>query len=589
MSQADRPAALSTQSPRVPVDQIHLFGWLRRRLLHNAVRVLVEQSSLRVVSIVLTSFVIWLFVFGVSWSGFHFLTSRGQNVPAFGQIIGVLFDFMFAALAVMLVFSTGLILYSSLFNSAEAAFLLSTPARSDQVFAHKYRGAIAFSSWGFLLLGSPVLLAYGAVYGVNWLFFIFLPLFFVGFVLLPGCAGSLACFLVVNLIPRRRKQVLIALALVVVAGVALWLYRASVTLHSSSDNREMLNQLLGGAGISQTVFTPSHWMTKGLQAAGQGSFLFSSQGDPGALYYLALLWSNGLFAYVLTAWVAGRLYRRGYNRLATGGSLRKRYGGGWLDRLLNATVGFLDPQTRLLIVKDFRAFRREPAQWAQILIFSGLLILYFTNVRRLVLTQVEWVYQNGLSLLNLTTIGLLLCIWTGRFIYPMLSLEGKKFWILGLLPLRRERLLWGKFAFSAVGSLVIAETLILLSDLMLSMPWFAIGLHVLTVAVLAAGLSGLSVGLGACMPTFNETDPSKIAAGFGGTLNLVAELMFLIGVIVVMALPWHAQVAFARPVEGVSGEDLLSLFGVLPGLLLGALGVWVPLRAGTRALARMEF
>jgi ABC-2 type transport system permease protein len=568
---------------------MRLFGWLRRRLLHNTVRVLVEQSSLRVVSIVLTSFVIWLFVFGVSWSGFHFLTARGQNVPAFGQIISVLFDFMFAALAVMLVFSTGLILYSSLFNSAEAAFLLSTPARSDQVFAHKYRGAIGFSSWGFLLLGSPVLLAYGAVYGVNWLFFALLPFFFVGFVLLPGCAGSLACFLVVNLVPRRRKQVLIALGLVVLAGVALWLYRASVTLHSSSDNREMLNQLLGGAGISQTVFTPSHWMTKGLQAAGQGSFLFSPQGDPGALYYLALLWSNGLFAYVLTAWVAGRLYRRGYNRLATGGSLRKRYGGGWLDRLLNATVGFLDPQTRLLIVKDFRTFRREPAQWAQILIFSGLLILYFTNVRRLVITQVEWVYQNGLSLLNLTTIGLLLCIWTGRFIYPMLSLEGKKFWILGLLPLRRERLLWGKFAFSAVGSLVIAETLILLSDLMLAMPWFAVGLHVLTVAVLAAGLSGLSVGLGACMPTFNETDPSKIAAGFGGTLNLVAELMFLIGVIVFMALPWHAQVAFARPVEGVTGEDLLSLFGLLPGLLLGALGVWVPLRAGTRALARMEF
>src|SRR5205823_7978896 len=132
--------------------------------------------------------------------------------------------------------------------------------------------------------------------------------------------------------------------------------------------------------------------------------------------------------------------------------------------------------------------------------------------RRLLVSEVEWLYQNGLSLLNLTTTGLLLCIYTGRFIYPMLSLEGKKFWILGLLPLRRERLLWGKFAFSAVGALLIAEALILLSDLMLGMPWLAVVVHVLTVAVLAVGLSGLSVGLGACMPTFQETDPSKIAA-----------------------------------------------------------------------------
>jgi ABC-2 type transport system permease protein len=121
------------------------------------------------------------------------------------------------------------------------------------------------------------------------------------------------------------------------------------------------------------------------------------------------------------------------------------------------------------------------------------------------------------------------------------------------------------------------------------MPWFALGLHALTVAVLAVGLSGLSVGLGACMPTFKETDPSKIAAGFGGTLNLVAGLMFLIGVLVFMALPWHAQAAMARPGDGVSAGDLLSLLGLLPGLGLGALGVWLPLRAGARALARMEF
>jgi ABC-2 type transport system permease protein len=567
---------------------MRLFGRLRRRLLRNTVRVLMEQSALRLISILLTSLVIWVFVFAVSWSGFNYISSA-QRVPAFGHIVGVLFDFLFMSLAVMLVFSTGLILYSSLFNSAEASFLLSTPARADQVFGHKYRGAVGFSSWGFLLLGSPVLLAYGVVYKVSWLFFALLPLYFVGFVLLPGCVGSLVCLLVVNLVPRRRKQALIALALAVVAGAAWWVYSASVTLHSQIDNRELLNQLLGSVGLSQGMFTPSHWMTKGLQTAGQGFLLSAPQGDPGALYYLALLWSNGLFAYVLTAWAAGRLYRRGHNRLATGGALRKRYGGGWLDRLLSGTVGFLDPQTRLLIVKDFRTFRREPAQWAQVLIFSGLLLLYFTNVRRLVLTQVEWMYQNGLSFLNLGTIGLLLCIWTGRFIYPMLSLEGTKFWILGLLPLRRERLLWGKFAFSAVGSLLIAEVLILLSDLMLSMPWFAIGLHAVTVAVLAVGLSGLSVGLGACMPTFKETDPSKIAAGFGGTLNLVAELMFLIGVLVLMALPWHAQAAVARPGDGVSTGDLLSLLGVLPGLGLGALGVWLPLRAGARALAHMEF
>jgi ABC-2 type transport system permease protein len=578
----------------VAVNQMRLFARLRWRLLRNTLRVLLEQSSLRLVSILTTSAVIWAFVFAVSWSGFHYMAGPPPNVPAFGSIVGVLFDMLFGALGVMLVFSTGLILYSSLFNSAEASFLLSTPARADQVFGHKYRGAVGFSSWGFLLLGSPVLLGYGAVYQVSWLFFALLPLFFVGFVLLPGCVGSLVCLLVVNFLPRRRKQVLLALGLALLAVAGAWAYRASVTLRVQSDHRELLNQLMGGVGITQGLFAPSHWMTKGLRAAGQGFFLTSPQGEPGALYYLGLLWTNGLFLYVLMAWAARRLYRRGYNRLATGGSPRARASVlgalvAGLDRLVGRSVWFLDPQTRLLIVKDFRTFRREPAQWAQIVLFCGLLALYFTNVRRLFLSEVEWMYQNGLSLLNLATTGLLLCIYTGRFIYPMLSLEGKKFWILGLLPLRRERLLWGKFAFSALGSLLIAEALILLSDLMLGIPWVGLGLHVLTVAVLAVGLSGLSVGLGACMPTFQETDPSKIAAGFGGTLNLVAGLMFLLAVVVLMALPWHVHAAFSRPADGVAAGDLLGLLGLFPGLAVGALAAWLPLRAGARALARMEF
>src|SRR5262249_49500434 len=148
-----------------------------------------------------------------------------------------------------------------------------------------------------------------------------------------------------------------------------------------------------------------------------------------------------------------------------------------------AVLGIFDRQTRLLIIKDFRTFRRDPAQWAQVVIFSGLILLYITNVRRFIVADL-WTYQVWLSLLNLCAIALLLCTYTGRFIYPMLSLEGRCFWILGLLPLPRGRLLWGKFAFSATGSLLIAELLVLLSDAMLGMPWLAVALHALTVAIL---------------------------------------------------------------------------------------------------------
>jgi ABC-2 type transport system permease protein len=349
-------------------------------------------------------------------------------------------------------------------------------------------------------------------------------------------------------------------------------------------NADALQRLLGQLAFAQGPLVPTHWMARGLEAAARGDIA-------AALYPLALIWSNGMFLYLLTAAVAKRLYRPSYNRLWTGGTLRRRYGGHWLDRVLRGLTVLFHPQTQLLIIKDFRTFRRDPAQWAQVLIFAGLLLFYSINTRRFYQRDIGRVYQNGVSLLNLTATAFLLCAYTGRFIYPMLSLEGRKFWILGLLPLRRERLLWGEFAFSATGALVIAESLVILSDLLLGMDWVVIALHILTVGVLAAGLSGLSVGLGACMPNFRESDPSKIAVGFGGTLNLVIGLLFLLVVIGLMAGPYHLLAAVNldadQAVRGLPVGRLLV--GIGAGIVVGVLAVVVPLRLGIRALRTMEF
>jgi ABC-2 type transport system permease protein len=569
--------------PRAPG---RLFQWLRWRVLRNSFRVLMGQSAVRVLTITACSVMIWGVLFGLGYVGFHEMQTR-WNFPLEGQLVGALFDIMFIVLTVLLLFSTGVILYSSLFASAETSFLLAGPVAADQVFAYKFQGAVAFSSWAFVLLGSPILLAYGLLVGggAPWYFYAVLPVFFLGFVLLPGSLGALACLLLVNYLPRRRKQVVWAAVLGLFLGLGAWVYgRLLPTANQSSlGTRDWTSRLLGEFSPMQSAFLPAQWISEGLQAA--------ALREPGEMaYYLLLVCGHGLLLYLLTAWVAARLYRRGYNRVATGGELRRRYGGGWLDNGLGRMLGFLDPQTRLLIVKDFRTFRRDPAQWAQVLIFAGLAVLYFSNMRHFYAQQVGQSFQNGISLLNLVAVSFLMCAYTGRFVYPMLSLEGRKFWILGLLPLRRARLLWGEFAFSATGCLLVSEFLVVFSDLMLGLPWFLVLVHALTVGVLALGFSGLSVGLGACLPNFRETDPSKIAVGFGGTLNLVAGLGLLLVVVGLMALPWHVALAWAGG-KGVAlglGHWWLGI-GVVAGMGVGALAVLVPLRAGSWALERMEF
>lgn len=569
------PAHLSAES----VNQAAVFRRLRWHILRNALIGRLQGSWLRVGTILFCSLLIWGLVYGVSAEGFYFF--HEHNIMLGSGLVTTLFDLMFLSLGVLLIFSSGIILYSSLFSTAETNFLLSLPARADQVFAYKYQGAIAFSSWAFVLLGSPVLVAYGRAVHAPWLFYVLLILFFLGFVLLPGSLGALGSLLVVNLLPRRPKQILAGLAAIVVILVGVWVYRLAPRNWMNLD-RDYEQRLLAQLDLARGPLAPSHWMVRGIQAAARHDFRSAG-------YFLALVWSNGLFLFLVASWTAARLYRRGYNRVATGGALRKRYAGHWLDRTLSATVGFLDRQTRLLIIKDFRTFRRDPAQWAQILIFMGLSVLYFANVRRFYQGDFGRPYKNVVSFINLVATSLLLCAYTGRFIFPMLSLEGRKFWILGLLPLERERLLFGKFAFSATWAVLVSEFLVLFSDSMLSMPPLVVATHALIVAVVSLGLSGLSVGLGAWIPNFRESDPSKIAVGFGGTLNLVVSLLFLILLLGLMAAPLHLRVMEGGELNLIGRRLFWLVGGVAGGLALGTLATVMPLRVGARALRRMEF
>ena len=564
-------------NPSAPSQRL-LFQRLRWRLARNARTQLFGNSRVRLLSIVLSSLVVWVALFGVAYYGFGRLVE--DEIPP--VLLELLFNAMFVTLGVMLVFSTGLVLYAGLFTSAEARFLLATPARADQVFALKFQSAITFSSWAFVVLSAPLLIAYGLQYGAPWYFYLLLPVFFLGYVLLPGAMGALLCLLFVNFFPHRRKQALVGTLLGLAALLGFWLYRTLTAAKAGLAERDKLQGLFDMFTIGRGDLSPSDWMARGLLALGQGDLTAS-------LLPMALIWTNGLMLYVAAAYAARWLYRRGFNRMATGGDLRRQYGGSWADRVVELLVFYLDRRTRILIVKDFRAFRREPAQIGQLVIFTGLLLLAVLNSRQFFGADIPAAYQQGLSLLNVAATGLLMCAYLGRFVYPLISLEGRKFWILGLLPLKREQILWGKFAFAVTGSTLLAGVVIVLSDVLLGMPLAAVAVHLATVVLLGVGLSGLSVGLSAWLPNFRETDASKIVLGFGGTVNMLISLGYLVLIILTACGPYHAVSAAAAFGSGVGESSALAFAGLPVAALIAAVATALPMRAGGRNLQRVEF
>jgi ABC-2 type transport system permease protein len=577
---------------------------LRYVIARTHLRQHLTTARLRTALVAGLSLFFWFGLFLLFYEGFTFIVDHvGQAGATYhAQTVRFVFHLFFASLNVMLVFSSGIILYTGLYNSPETQYLLSLPLRPERIVLYKFQEAVFFSSWGFFLLASPIMIAYGIVTGAPWYYYLLLLPLIISFVYIPCGIGAICCLLVIHKLPHLRKMI-VAGAMVAVVGVAGPLVWRTVSgPQSRLFGSEWFQETLYRFRFTQQEWLPSTWLTNGLLEAARvpGVVVTSRVTDLPLVQssmYLALLISNALFFHVLTVWGAKRWFRASWGNFACRRRPRRPVQGALSDRLVSAILFPFPLQLQLLLTKDWRLLRRDPVQWSQFLIFFGLLGLYFLNVDRFNnrhsdIGQLTWI--NMVSFLNLAVVGLILSTFTTRFIYPMISLEGHCFWILGLLPVERDTIVWSKFWFASLGSWVPCGLLVLLSDLMLNVPPLVIGVHQLTCVLLCLGLASFAVGLGAMMPNFQETSPSKIAAGFGGTLNLVLSALYIMVVVVLTALPCHFYLLAGK---GPWGTEFFSpeylkmwlIVGTGAAIVVGAIATVVPLRRGLRAFRQLEF
>ncbi|RMF86392.1 MAG: hypothetical protein D6741_21990, partial [Planctomycetota bacterium] len=438
---------------------------------------------------------------------------------------------------------------------------------------------------------TPVLVAYGVTVDAPWPYYAMMLPLMIAFVYIPSALGALVTLGAARFVSRLRNLLMaLGVAAVFAAGYLLiqWL---STVKDANVLTIDWLEGTLSRLRITQFRFLPSWWLTTGLL-----SFAHNQTAD-GTMFF-AVLTTTSLVANQIVGFAARRSYRRLYQSVA-GRRGRRRgavaaFRSSWFDRVF----GFLPLQVRLLIRKDVRIFKRDPVQWLQTLIFGGLLAFYFLNMQRLYYekTYAQWI--SSISLLNLAVIGLLLSTFTTRFVFPLISLEGLRFWILGQLPLNRNALVWSKLTYGIIGSLIPVTALVALSDGMLGVDTTVFLSHQLCAVLMSLGLSAIAVGLGARFPNFREESPSRIAAGFGGTLNLVVSTFYNVVILLTAALPIHLEFlsrsTSTLPVLGfkVAISDwivLWSWLGPVTAVLLCLAVMAVTLLAGFRHFRKIEF
>ena len=556
--------------------ELWLLGRLRWQLARNNVLCHVRQHLGR---LLLLTTVAGLFLVGDYYFFFRLLRHMSIMPGEFGPLLmGQLLHMVFLTFFSMLVFSNTVTSLSTIYLSSDLLMLMSSPLRLANVFVSKFVQTLLYSSWMVVLFGLPVFVAFGQVQHAPYVYYVWLLPTLLPFLIIPAGLGMLGTMLLMRYFPARQThKALTVLSVCFMAALVMFIrfLRPERLVREAPD--EFLLQFLDSLKTPDLPLLPSTWAAKALLAS-------SSATSGNVVGPVVLLWGGALLLFALTVWVASEVYYTGWSGGSTAvrGSTPRR---SWrVERLLRPILYRCTPATRGLILKDFKLFFRDPAQWSQLLLLGALAVIYLYNIRNLPLHTLF--LQNLISIVNLGLAGFVLSAVAVRFVFTSTSLEGRSFWIILASPIAFRSFLREKFWMYILPLVVLAETLVVVSNLLLKADAYLMLFAAVVICLMTCALTGLGVGLGAMYPRFEYDNIAQTAASTGGILYMVLSLGFIGVILMLAARPLYVHLYRKFLHQPVGGMEVYLCYAAIVGLCL--LTTLLPLRLGCRALERLE-
>jgi ABC-2 type transport system permease protein len=538
------------------------------------------NRRIRALLFALIGLVFWVGIFVI----FYRILTYFQGVEEFGDILArKLLSMVLLTFFSLLLFSGIITSLSKLYLSRDLILVHSLPLSAGRIFFARWLEGTLDSSWMVVVFSLPVFLSYGIVYQAGPLFYWTAMLDLVALCLIASAISALTIVVLAVLLPAGRiRTVIVFLGLLLVVALILAFRLMQPERLVNPESFATLVLYLREMGTSGSPLLPTTWIFDSLTAALAGQKLE-------ALFHLALAWSGAASFVFLATWMAGFYYHAGFTRAQTTAEklfpqdISLRRGPGRLrERFSGPAWAFA--------AKEIRTFFRDQTQWPQLLLIAALMVIYLYNFSVLPLGAAKIrtiVLQNVLSFLNMGLAAFVLTAIAARFVYPAVSCEGDAFWIVRSAPLSLRTFLWVKFAVYYLPLLILAEILIVSSNLLLGVNPFMMILSAATIFLMVPGVVALGVGLGAAYPDFKSENPSQSVTSFGGLLFMLLAAGFIATVIVLEAGPVYA--VFMADLHGRSLSKLQWLWLILSFalvILLSLLTVILPMRFGERRLRR---
>ena len=502
-----------------------------------------------------------------------------MGIPELGRlVIARFFELALLLFFLVLMISTALTALSMLYREDELSLLLSLPVTHATIFTAKYLEVIAYSSWALVALTVPFILSYGVYFDVDWpVYFTLFAGLMLPLVLISGSVGVAVALLLrwtLGGIPRRRLfRWGIGLLLLIVVAALVFTFT-----HEKAGSRGIayLFTLLDANRARDASLLPHKLISRGFTS------ILEERWETLQRVVLTMIGLAALIV-LLTLDMGKVLYYRSWLAVSDRAPTRRR-SSEFLKRSFWTMERWISPVYRALLRKDFLEFRRYPLQWGQAFLLLALWALYLVNI-----VNIRHFFDINTTFWKMLLFYANFCFacyfaaaLAGRFVFPVVSLEGQTIWILKSAPLAMESFLWSKFWQSFIPLFFLVGTMVVVGDLIVGVHSALFQVSLLCIFIVAMSLTALSLGLGALYADFSQRNPMKIANTPGGVLCIFISLIFMVLLTTIFAWPTYLyykatnfQMVFPLS-EWVTTVILFIALGIVATLL--------PLKLGLKAL-----
>ncbi len=278
-----------------------------------------ESWEGRIKSVFYSTF-LFFFMFGAYlffYRAFSYLSDQPQiGTALMNRILSIGFLTFFSLLFISNIITA----LSTLYRSTEISYLLTTPAPVIDVYVLKSIENIFFSSWAILILGSPIVIAYGMALGAP---FFFYPLVFITmliFIVIPASLGISLTVLFSRFFAKLRlRQVFLFSVFMFLSLLLIFLnfIRPKVIILEETEDLSQVNQFLSDLPASSSYLSPGTWLTN---IFNQAIALDMAE----VLFYLLVLTSTAMMSFQIAYWIGEKFYHHSWTETQVSNELRAR-------------------------------------------------------------------------------------------------------------------------------------------------------------------------------------------------------------------------------------------------------------------------